>query len=279
MEWEEVLMYRSKKRCARLTCTVFVSLGGFLIAGPCLAQDVSGDSEPGLEPGVASTPGQDAPGAKEKVKVKVKAPVSAVTAPHKAGDESKPRDQIKACLAAQPRGPSLAAIRKGVIRHAGVSRKAVDRAMSSERLKGLLPRIHVLGLTTSEETTSASTLKDYMYKSWPYKEKLNGSAMEDRYYFGGMMSFDLSTLALGGKRLKALEAVKYRNGLVHKVNDLYYKRQGLRLRLCGQQLSYFEQQMVKLRIARLTSLLDGLTGGLLVKKSAPGVPSISTTDL
>lgn len=42
------------------------------------------------------------------------------------------------------------------------------------------------------------------------------------------------------------------------------------LRLCGLELGYHEQQKLKLRIARLTSLLDGLSNGLLSRPKKKG---------
>ena len=235
---------------------VAVTLVTLLTAGVCQAQD-----EPGAEPSMNPAPA-----------VKKPPPPPPAKAPPVRELVAKSQADVEACLEATPSGPSLAAIRRAVIRQAGVSRGDVSVAMRSERLKGLLPRVHVLGLYTSEEGSSESTLKDYMYKNWPYKDHQTSSSLQDRYYVGGLMSFDLGTLALGGKRLEALPAVKYRNGLIQKINDLYFKRKALALKLCSHKLSPLDARLLRLRAERLTALLDGLSGGLLgrqTKKLSP----------
>jgi hypothetical protein len=231
---------------------VSVAVITLFASGVCLAQD-----EPGAEPGGAPTalvkkpppPPAKAPPVKELV--------------------AKSQADVETCLAARPSGPSLAAIRRAVIRQAGVSRHDVSVAMRGERFKGLLPRLHVLGLYTGEDSSSESKMMDVMYKRLGYKEQTTATALSDRYYVGGLMSFDLSTLALGGKRLKALPAVKYRNGLIQKVNDLYFKRKALALKLCSQNLGALDTRLTRLRIERLTALLDGLAGGVISRAAKP----------
>ena len=240
------------RRSRRFVTGVAVALVTLLAAGVCQAQD-----EPGAEPGVNPAPVVK----KAPPPPPAKAPTRELVA--------KLQADVEACLEATPSGPSLGAIRRAVIRQAGVSRGDVSVAMRSERLKGLLPKVHVLGLYTGEKASSEYTLKDYMYRNWPYKNQQTASSVEDRYYVGGLMSFDLGTLALGGKRLEALPAVKYRNGLIQKVNDLYFKRKALALKLCNGKLAPLDARLVRLRMERLTALLDGLSGGLLGRSAKP----------
>lgn len=176
------------------------------------------------------------------------------------------RATADACLRSFGDAGSVRDITDAALDYALVSPRRVSAAMESARMKGLLPTVYVLGMYRNDEATQSDELRDMMYKSkytsgdWPYKERTDTDAVGHRFYAGVALRFDFGTLALGSEALGALEASRFRTGLVEKVSSLYHARRRLQIEVCATKLPYSEELIKRSRIDEISAVLEGMTG-------------------
>ena len=180
----------------------------------------------------------------------------------------RPPAAVKSCLASHDGEPTVGDVRRAALRQAGVSRRDVRDALQGARLKGLLPRIRLLGLTTGQGHRQLTIETSYMHRHWPWRYLFITNGVADRPVAGGALSLDLRRLLVGHGYFKTLAVVRYRHALIHKITNIYFDRREAILRLCSLDLSSLEQARLRLRVQRLEALLNGLSGGRFLKKKS-----------
>lgn len=162
------------------------------------------------------------------------------------------------------RGPTVEEVQREALRAAALDPSETRRLVARVRWAGVLPRVEATvdrGLSRDED----------LDRTFQEMDELSLATDQD-LDFRVVARWDLDRLIYDSDELRARREILYRGQrrreLLLTVTRLYYELLLLRAQreVAGDEASDEDQLEREVRIAELTSMLDGLTGGLISRR-------------
>ncbi len=190
-----------------------------------------------------------------------------------AAPQGPPPPEPKAVRALRQRfeqEPAVAKVQQAALRFFKVHPDRVASFRRGAAWKALMPDVELI--FNNEYGTSDRTLKDYMYKAWPYKDDESGSRAS--ISIGVRAHWSLDRLIFNAESLDVASLVGVQEGLLREITSLYFTRRRLMTAMVlNPPQDPNEQITEQLRLDEITANIDALTGGFLsreIKKTFGG---------
>ena len=159
--------------------------------------------------------------------------------------------------------PAVAKVQQAALKFFKVHPARVASFRRGAAWKALMPDVELI--FNNEYGTSDRTLKDYMYKSWPYKDDETGSRAS--ISIGVRAHWSLDRLIFNAESLDVASLVGVQEGLLREVTSLYFTRRRLMTAMVlNPPQDPNEQITEQLRLDEITANIDALTGGYLSRE-------------
>ena len=159
--------------------------------------------------------------------------------------------------------PAVAKVQQAALRFFKVHPERVASFRRGAAWKALMPDVELI--FNNEYGTSDRTLKDYMYKAWPYKDDESGSRAS--ISIGVRAHWSLDRLIFNAESLDVASLVGVQEGLLREVTSLYFTRRRLMTAMVlNPPQDPNEQITEQLRLDEITANIDALTGGFLSRE-------------
>ena len=159
--------------------------------------------------------------------------------------------------------PAVAKVQQAALKFFKVHPQRVASFRRGAAWKALMPDVELI--FNNEYGTSDRTLKDYMYKAWPYKDDESGSRAS--ISIGVRAHWSLDRLIFNAESLDVASLVGVQEGLLREVTSLYFTRRRLMTAMVlNPPQDPNEQITEQLRLDEITANIDALTGGFLSRE-------------
>jgi hypothetical protein len=159
--------------------------------------------------------------------------------------------------------PTVEQVQKAALKFFHVHQDKVAGYRRGASWKAALPDLELI--FNNEMGNSNSTMYDYIYRTFPYKEKSDGKTTS--MSLGVRAQWSLPQIVFNAETLDVASLVGVQEGLLREVTSLYFTRRRLLTSMVlNPPQDPNEQITEELRLGEITANIDALTGGFFSRE-------------